>query len=76
MAFEFSGAGKTLEGDEEFFRVRLVETGSVIPNETGRLPVDFRQAEFNDRLLLLAGVFPGVAEEVVQDHLEQVAHPR
>ena len=63
-------AGKPPEWDEEVIGVRHGEAGAVVPDETGSLAVDFRLSELDDRLLPDAGILPGVAEEILQNHLQ------
>src|SRR6185369_16124363 len=68
---ELRCTGEALEGDEELLRIRHVKSFPIVTNEPGLLTVDLGQAELDNRLLSLAGVFPGVAEEVVQDHPQE-----
>src|SRR5512133_478374 len=69
----FLAAGEALERGKDLCRVRIVKTASVVPDEIHLSPVDLLGAELDDRILALGGVLPGVAEEVIQDHSQQVA---
>src|SRR5262249_20782615 len=69
------GSREALEWDKEFVRIRHIESGAVVPDITGPFAVNLHCAELDERFLPYAGVFPGVAEEVIEDHPQQVPIP-
>jgi len=64
---------QTLEGVEEFVGVGHVEACSVIPDEEG--PLLTRGSDLTNldpRCLAFGCELPGIAEEVIKNHLHQV----
>ena len=63
---------QTLEGDEEFPGVGLIETRAIIPHVKRRLASGLYGAKLDVGALAFAGVFPGVANEILQHGTQQI----
>src|SRR5678815_577926 len=66
---------QTLEGDEEFPGVGLIETSAIIPHVKHRLAFGLYGAKFDVGAVAFAGVFPGVANEILQHGTQQIRVP-
>src|SRR5262249_904598 len=59
-------AVQALKGPEQFRAVGHLEADAVIADEISQLTVSFTYPEFDARLRMLAGKFPGIAQQIVQ----------
>src|SRR5687767_2207130 len=63
---------QSLEGAEELARVGHVEAGAVVAHVEAALAGVLRHPELDMRLRFPGGVLPGVGEQVLEHHLDQV----
>src|SRR5713226_5514147 len=63
---------KTLEGAEKPARMCWVESGTVVPDVIGDLPVAMRPAKLDTSRFTLRGKFPCVAQQVFKRNSDQM----
>src|SRR5260370_37523214 len=74
---EFVLVMKTLEGAEKPARMCWVESGTVVPDVIGELPVAMRPAKLDTSRFTLGGKFPCVAQQVLKRNSDQMgSHER
>ena len=70
-AGKFGGAVKTLKGAEEFFGIGGIEAGAIVFHEEDGAARALLRAELYAGARMARRVFPGVAEEIIQDDAQQ-----
>lgn len=64
-------AMQTLENNKQLVSIRHIESGSVVPDEKHLFAVDGAPPEFDLRSGGLAGIFPGIIQQVLQCYAQQ-----
>src|SRR5262249_21913661 len=72
VSLELVGVVQPLERLKQFILVRRVEAGAVVAHEESVPPFHQTGTEFNAGVRLPGGVFPGVAQQIIQHHAQEV----
>src|SRR6266481_1571222 len=75
VAFVFAGRMKAFEGAKQFVGVFHIETSAVVPNIEDRGAPRAFLAKFDSGRVMLAGKFPGIAEQILHQHAKQSSIP-
>src|SRR5882724_6008525 len=62
---------QALKDTEQFLGMEHVETGSVVADEIGRVPLANRCRELDARRIARSGELPRIAEQILEHHPEQ-----